>query len=383
MKIERFQMERMQSLYENEVKFNLSESGVWPLSLGELVQEGPAREALNGLRLGYPHAAGCESLRRNIARFYGDDDDPDRVTVTNGGSEANYMALWGLVGASDRVAFMMPNYLQGWGISRAYGGQADAYKLRMKRSRNGGWHWQLDVDSLRNAVRKNTRIIVVTNPNNPTGHVLSEEEMQAIIDEARRVGAWILSDEIYRGAEVSGPLTPTFYGRYDKVIVTSGLSKAFGLPGLRIGWIVSTPKMVSHLAQYHDYLTLTPNVLSDRLADIVMRPARRDEILKRSRDIIAGNLPLLEKWIARYDDVFDYARPMAGAIATLRYRLPIGSVALFNRLLEEQSVLITPGGHMGLGRYLRIGYGYDAGKLRQGLRRIGRVLDELRDQQAA
>jgi len=382
MKIERFQMERMQCLYENEVSFNLSESGVWPLSIGELVPKGPEREALDRLRLGYPHAAGCKSLRRNISRFYGD-DDPDKVTVTNGGSEANYMALWGLLGPSDRVAFMQPNYLQGWGISRAYAGRADAYKLRMKRARNGDWHWHLDIDSLRKAVTKNTRIIVVTNPNNPTGHVLGEEEMQAIIDEARRVGAWILADEIYRGAEVNGPLTPSFYGRYDKVIVTSGLSKAFGLPGLRIGWIVSSKKMVSHLAQYHDYLTLTPNVLSDRLADIVMRPARRDEILERTRNIIAGNLPLLEKWIARYGDIFDYARPMAGAIATLRYRLPIGSVALFKRLLEEQSVLITPGGHMGLGRYLRIGYGYDAGKLKQGLRRIGRVLEELRDQRAA
>jgi len=376
MKIDRFQMERTQCLHENEVKYNLSESGVWPLSLGELVPDREQRDELDRVPLSYPHSSGCESLRRNIARFYGA-SDPRGVTVTNGGSEANYMTLWGLVGAADRVAFMLPNYLQGWGISRAYGRQADGYRLKMKRS-GDGWRWQLDVDSLKQAVHRNTRVIVVTNPNNPTGHVLDEDEMQAIIDAARAVGAWILSDEIYRGAEIDGPLSPTFHGRYDKVIVTSGLSKAFGLPGLRTGWIVSTPKMIDHLVQYHDYLTLTPSMLSDRLADIVMQPGRRDEILRRTRRIIGENLPLIEKWIAKHADILDYARPMAGAIVTVRYRLPIGSVALFKRLLEEQSVLITPGGHLGIGNYLRIGYGYDVDKLKQGLRRIDRVFDELR-----
>ncbi len=378
MKIDRFQMERTQCLFENEVRFNLSESGVSPLSIEKLLPDRKQRDQLCKLPLSYPHSTGRESLRRNIARFYGG-DDPAGVMVTNGGSEANYMALWGLVGKSDRVAFMLPNYLQGWGLARAYGRQADSYKLVMKGSGRGEWKWQLDVESLRKAVRKTTRVIVVTNPNNPTGHVLSEDEMQTIIDEARRVGAWILSDEIYRGAEISGPLSPTFYGRYEKVIVTSGLSKAFALPGLRTGWILTTPKMVDYLCQYHDYLTLTPSMLSDHLANVVMQPERRDEILLRTRTIIGQNLPLLENWITKYADIFDYARPIAGAIATIRYRLPIASVTLFNRLRQEQSVLITPGGHFGIGRYLRIGFGYDIEKIRKGLRRIDRLLVELRE----
>jgi hypothetical protein len=374
-------MERTQCLFESEVRFNLSESGVSPLSIEQLLPDRKQRDELHKLPLSYPHSTGRESLRRNIARFYGG-DDPAGVLVTNGGSEANYMALWGLIGKSDRVAFMLPNYLQGWGLARAYGRQADSYKLVMKSRGRGEWKWQLDVGSLRKAVSKTTRVIVVTNPNNPTGHVLSEDEMQAIIDEARRVGAWILSDEIYRGAEISGPLSPTFYGRYEKVIVTSGLSKAFALPGLRTGWIVTTSKMVDHLCQYHDYLTLTPSMLSDQLADIVMQPSRRDEILLRTRTIIGQNLPLLENWVTKHADIFDYARPIAGAIAMIRYRLPIASVALFNRLREEQSVLITPGGHFGIGRYLRVGFGYDIEKIRQGLRRIDRLLLELRKKKA-
>jgi len=382
MKIERFQMERTQCLFENEVRFNLSESGVSPLSLGELVRGKEKRDKLDTLPLGYPHSTGRKSLRRNIARFYGG-SNYESVTVVNGGSEANYITLWGLVGTSDRVAFMLPNYLQGWGLARAYGRKADGFKLVMKRDAQGIWKWQLDVDSLRKAVSKDTKLIVVTNPNNPTGHVLTEEEMQIVIGEARRVGAWILSDEIYRGAEIGGPLTPTFFGRYEKVVVTGGLSKAFALPGLRIGWIVAPPHQVSQFCEYHDYLTLTPSYLSDYLADIVMQPQRRDEILQRTRTIIGHNLPVLEKWLAKHADIFDYARPVAGAIATIKYRLPIASTTLFNRLLSEQSVLITPGAHFGIGRYLRIGFGYDIAHIQQGLRRIDHVLQALRDKKAA
>lgn len=378
MKIDRFQMERTQCLFENEVKYNLSESGVYPLTIEELIPDSEQRAAFEKLPLSYPHSTGRKSLRRNIARFYGESDF-EAVTVTNGGSEANYMALWGLVGKSDRVAFMVPNYLQGWGIARAYGRHVDAYKLVMRRQGKQGWGWELDRGSLKMAVKKSTKVIVVTNPNNPTGHVLSEDEMDAIIESARRVGAWILADEIYRGAELEGSMTPTFYGRYEKVIVTSGLSKAFGLPGLRTGWVLSTPKMIKHLCQYHDYLTLTPAYVSDYLADIVMRPDKRKEILQRTRRILNGNLPILESWIDKHGDTFNYCRPHAGAIATLRYRLPIASEPLFNRFRKEKSVLITPGKHFGIGKYIRIGFGYDANKLEAGLKRMDSLLNQLKN----
>ncbi len=382
MKIERFQMERTQCLYENEVDFNLSESGVSPLSIGELIPETTQRQFLDQQPLCYPHSTGRESLRRNIARFYGSDDF-ERAVVVNGGSEANYISMWGLVGPSDRVAFMLPNYLQGWGLARAYGRQADGFNLVMRKNADGTWRWELDVDSLRKAVRKNTKVIVVTNPNNPTGHVLTDDEMNAIVEAARRVGAWILSDEIYRGAEVDGPMTPTFHGRYRKVIVTGGLSKAFALPGLRIGWIVTQPELIRKLCAYHDYLTLTPSFVSDYLADVVMRPRRRDQVLERTRSLIGRNLPVLERWAARHEDVLDYARPSAGAIATFKYRLPIASVTLFNRLREEHSVLITPGAHFGIGKYFRVGYGYNLSKLKKGLRRFDTLLEALKAKKKA
>jgi aspartate/methionine/tyrosine aminotransferase len=372
MRIERFQMERTQSLYENEVRWNLSESGVLPLRVGELLEGEAGRDDLLGTALKYPEADGSRLLRERIALFY-PGANAENVLVTTGTSEANYTTLWGLLEKGDRVAVMLPSYLQAWGIARAYAGGADAYRL-VETRRGPGRRWALDVDSLERAVTKRTRAILVTNPNNPTGAVLTGEEMDAIVAAARRVGAWIVSDEVYRGAEVGADTpSPTFWGRYGRVIVTAGLSKAFGLPGLRTGWIVAPPAQTARLWGYQDYTTLTPSMLSDRLARAALEPRRREEILARTREILRRQLPEVEAWVRRHEGVLDVIPPRAGAIALVRYRLPIGSVRLFDRLRVEKSVLITPGAHFGIGKYLRIGYGYDLGKVREGLSRI----DEL------
>jgi hypothetical protein len=374
MRIDLFHMERTQCLYENEVRWNLSESGVEPLTVRALLDDEKALASLPDIALKYPAANGSRALRERIAAWYG--AAAEDVLVTNGTSEANYTVFWGLLEPRDRVAVMIPNYLQTWGLARAYAGHADPFRL-VERGGGEGARWALDLDSLDAAVTRRTKILLVTNPNNPSGAVLTNEEMDAVVRAARRAGAWIVADEVYRGAETGGPLTPTFWGRYEKVIVTSGLSKAFGLPGLRIGWIVAPPRTIAHLWSYQDYTTLTPTMVSDRLAAAAMEPARRDAILARTRALIAERLPPLEAWIGRHADVFTYIRPRAGAIALLRYDLPIDSAALFERLRLEQSVLITPGAHFGIGAYIRIGYGYDPAVLQGGLRRIDPVLEEL------
>ena len=376
MRIDLFKMERTQCLYENEVEHNLSESGVLPMRVQELLDGSPDPGWLGAARLKYPASRGSETLRDRIGQFYGG-ARRDNVMVTNGGSEANYVCFWGLLEQGDRAAVMIPNYLQTRGLARAYGGRADSFRLAERRAA-GGARWALDTGSLERAVTRRTRLILVTNPNNPTGAVLTEEEMDVVVRAARRAGAWIVSDEVYRGAEVSGPTSPTFWGRYDKVLVTAGLSKAFGLPGLRTGWIVGPAKTIARLCSYHDYLTLTPTYLSDRFAEIVMEPARREAVLARTRGIIRANLPALEQWIQAQGELLTYIRPVAGAIALIGYRLPIGSAALFDRLRREQSVLVTPGAHFGIGRYIRIGYGYDRDSLRRGLQRIDALLEGLR-----
>jgi aspartate/methionine/tyrosine aminotransferase len=369
MTIEQFRMERYQSLYWHEVDFDLSESGVLPMTIRELLGPSADAEAFLWTGLGYPLSEGSAESRANIAAWY-PGATADHVTLTNGGSEANFLALWALLGPGDRLAFMVPNYMQGWGLGSSFGRASDRVRLRLV---DGAW--RLDVEQLHDAVTKRTRAVMVCNPNNPTGHVLTDEEMDEVVRAADRVGAWIVADEIYRGAELdTDEASPTFWGRYDKVIVTSGLSKAFGMPGLRVGWAVAPPKMIGRIWQRHDYTTLTPSAVSDRLAAFAMLPDVREAILTRTRSIIRANYPALEAWLRSHGDVFTWARPTAGAIAYARYDLPIKSTDLAERIRTERSVLLVPGDMFGLKKGLRFGFGYDIDRTMVGLARVDDVL---------
>jgi aspartate/methionine/tyrosine aminotransferase len=366
--IDVFEMERMQSLHWHEVEFDLSESGVRPLQVDELLGGEVGTRALLDTPLGYPLSEGSIQTRDHIARWY-PDAGVEHVTVVNGGSEANHLTLWTLLEPGDRLAFMVPNYLQGWGLGRHFGEAADVFSLRV---RDGAW--ELDTDELERAVGPRTKAVMVCNPNNPTGHVLSPDEMDAVVAAAERVGAWIVADEIYRGAEVdTDDTTPTFWGRAERVVVTSGLSKAFGLPGLRIGWAVAPPEVIRELWVRHDYTTLTPNILSDWFASIAMEPDRREQLLARTRGIIRENLPRLEAWLSDQPRLSS-VRPGAGAIAYVDYDLSVGSTELVERIRTEQSVLLVPGDMFGLAEGFRIGFGFDPHEMGRALERVAASL---------
>jgi aspartate/methionine/tyrosine aminotransferase len=367
MQIEKFEMMRMECLYENLVDYNLSESGVLPMKLSELFDDPREAESFLNQELWYPESNGSPLLREHIAQFY-PDCKPENITVANGGSEVNYLSLWTLLEKGKRLACMLPNYMQGWGLGRAYAEGVDTFHLVLQEEK-GSKRWALDVDELWQVVTPKTNVILITNPNNPTGAVLTEDEMGAIVEAARRVGAWIVADEIYRGAEIKGDTSPTFWGRYDKVVVTSGLSKAFSLPGLRIGWVVAPEELIEQIWIRHDYVTTTPGFLNDRLAAIAMEPVRREAILARGRKIIRTNLPLLEEWLNEYSHLFHYTRPVAGAIAYFEYDFPIRSTDLIDRLrkAKSKSVLLAPGDQFGLDKGIRVGFGYDIQKTLRGL----------------
>ena len=371
MKIETFAMERMQSTYENEVDFNLSESGVHPLTLGELADDAASREALLAEGLRYTQSNGTAPLRDAIAALY-DGAMRNHVQVTNGGSEANYITTWNLVEPGDEVVLMVPNYMQTWGLARGFGAAVREWPLLHDGSR-----WTIDADALERVVTPRTKLIVICNPNNPTGARFDAPALDRIAAAAARHGSWILSDEIYRGAERDGRETPTMWGRHDRVIVTSGLSKAYGLPGLRIGWIVAPPALVASLWSYHDYTTISPGALSDALARRALDPARRSRILERTRSILNRNFPVIAEWLDAHGGLFSYSPPDAGAIVYVRYHHPINSTELVTRLRTEKSVLIVPGDHFGMDGYLRIGFGDDPRYLRTGLDRVGELIAEL------
>jgi aspartate/methionine/tyrosine aminotransferase len=371
MRLEPFAMERMQSTWENAVELNLSESGVHPVRVDELIASAAERDALLGQRLVYTQSNGTPELRDLIAALY-PGATRDHIEVTNGGSEANFITLWHLVEPGDEVVLMVPTYMQAWGLVRAFGGTVRPWALHEQRG--VAPRWRPDIDALEALVTPRTKVVMICNPNNPTGARLTEEEVEAICRVAGRHGAWVVADEIYRGAERDGRETPSAWGRYERVVVTSGLSKAYGLPGLRIGWIAGPPALVASLWSYHDYTTIAPGALSDFLARCALEPERRRWLVERARAIIRTNYPVVRDWLDAHGDLVEHIPPEAGAIVYVRYRHPINSTALVTRLRVEHSVLIVPGDHFHMDGYLRIGFGSETDYLRRGLDRLHHCL---------
>jgi aspartate/methionine/tyrosine aminotransferase len=370
MKIEQFKMERMQSTWENVVEYNLSESGVHPLSLEELVSKEELEEIVK-IGLGYSQTNGTPELRQQIAGLY-PRISIDQILTTAGSSEANFLLMWSLIEPGDEVVFMMPNYMQMWGLVRSFGAKLKPFWLRESLG------WAPDLDELPKLVTRKTKLIILTNPNNPTGAVLAPGAMKTIISLADKAGAWIIADEVYQGAERDGERTPSFIGKYERVVAVNGLSKAYGLPGVRIGWIVASEEFIKKTWPYHDYTTISPSILSDRLAQIALAPQNRRKILARTRRILNKNFPILKAWLEKQGGLFEFVPPRAGAIVFARYNLKTDSTELVNRLIREKSVLVVPGEHFEMGRYLRFGYGGEPDYLKSGLARIEDFFEGLR-----
>lgn len=372
MTFETFALERNQSLYENDVAFNLTESGVEPLTLAELLT--PAElEALGQVRLGYNYTEGTPDVRRAIASWYPGASE-HHVLVTTGAAEANFLAYWTLMRPGDALALMLPNFMQLHGLAASFGHAARPFRLAPAAQ-----GWRLDAASLAAATAgADTRLVAVCNPNNPTGAVLGEAEMAALVAAARARGAWLLADEIYRGSELDGRAeTPTFFGRYERAIVTSSTSKSLAHAGLRLGWVVADPALIAELVRRQDYTTIGTGPLNQHLAALLLTPARREAILARSRGIIGRNLEIIQAWIDRWNGRLAWRRPDAGGMAFVRYDFPVGSSELSRRLREEESVFVVAGDWFGLDGFLRIGSGGEPDHLKEGLARIDRVLARL------
>jgi aspartate/methionine/tyrosine aminotransferase len=374
MKLETFALERFQSIWENRVAWNVSESGVHPLRVSELVDTAALRGALLDQELGYPQTNGTVELRSAIAAMY-PGATPDQIQVTNGGSEANLLLVMRLVEPGDEIVFLTPNYMQASGLARALGATVRPWRLR--ESGDGpDARWAADLDELKLLVGPKTRAILLCNPNNPTGARLDAATLDEICRIASTVGAWVIDDEIYRGAEREADDTATVWGRYERAVVSSGLSKAYGLPGLRIGWIAAPPTLISDLWAIHDYTTIAPGGISDRLARIALEPSRRTALLARTRGIIRANYPIVRRWIEDHEGL-SHIPPEAGAIAFIRHRHPVRSSELTERLRIERSVLVVPGDFFDMDGYLRIGFGSDPVYLESALSLIGEFLGSV------
>ena len=367
MHIEPFQLERWMSRYETEVTWDIAESGIYPLTMREVVgllpedQRAPTLETLMDLRLGYSEARGSLALRELLAATY-DATTPNEILVTTGAIEANFLLFNTLLSPGDHVIAVAPAYQQLNSVPRAIGCEVDLWRVR----HSGGFHF--DLAELQRLLRPTTRLIVINTPHNPTGAMLTEENLSEVYGLAESVGAWVMCDEAYRWLELPGgpPLAAPIRNHGPRGISIGTFSKPFGLPGLRTGWIAGPEDIVQKCWAMRDYVSLSPAKLNDALAIIAL--THRDQIAERTRKIVAENLDFSERWFAENADIVSWTPPQGGLLALMKYELPIASGPLANRLAEDYKVMLAPGSAFGYEGYLRIGVGMTPPLFAEGLR---------------
>lgn len=377
MKIETFALERWMTTWETKVEYDIAESGIFPMSVSELLGLLPEEERertlqrLLDMRLGYSEAPGSLELRSLLAQTYRD-TGPEHILVTTGAIEANFLAFNVLLEPGDHVVAVYPAYQQLYSVPRAIGCNVSLWQLRPENA------FRYDLDELERLVTPRTRLIVINTPHNPTGAMLSEDELRRIYALAESLDAWVVCDEAYRWLEVPGgdPFAPPMRDLGERAISVGTFSKPFGLPGLRTGWLAGPADIIARCWWMRDYITLSPGKLNDALAVLALR--QRGKIVERTRRIVEANLATATRWFAEHADVAAWTPPRGGLLALLHYTLDIPSQQLADRLAGEYSVMLAPGSAFGYEHYLRIGIGQDPPVFAEGLARTAACFADLR-----
>jgi aspartate/methionine/tyrosine aminotransferase len=364
MKIEPFGVEIWMNAYETTCALNLAETCVHSLTIAELMALAGKNDrdlsALLPLQMTYGAIEGSLRLRTAIAALYAS-RTPENIVVTHGTIGANDLIHRALIAPGDRVISITPTYQQHTSIPASLG--ADVVELRLQASTG----YLPDLGALRH-LAKGAKLIAMTNPNNPTGALMGRDMLMEIAAIARENGAWVLSDEVYRGTEQAGDtLTPSMADLYERGISTAGMSKAFSLAGLRLGWVCAPREIIDAVNIHRDYNTISVGMIDDHFATMALESV--DRIIARSRAIVRRNLAILDDWVAATPGV-SFVRPQAGTTAMLAYGRDLPSRDFCLRLLADTGVMFVPGDVFGMEGHVRIGYACETGVLREGLARV-------------
>jgi aspartate/methionine/tyrosine aminotransferase len=264
-----------------------------------------------------------------------------------------------------------------WGLAKNLGCNVKETELRRENN------WRLDLDELESLASPKTKLISIVNPNNPTGSILPLEAMRRIVSICQKTGAWLHADEVYRGTELKGDETPSFWGMYDRVIAVNSMSKAYGLAGLRIGWAMASPEMIEEMWRRHEYAVIAAAGPSMKLTEIALQPAKRAALLERQKNLSREGHTLLENWVRAQEGRFCVSPAVATSIAFVQYHFDMPSAELADHLRRKVSVLVAPGGYLGTENHLRITVGYEPRKITTALERIGAAVAELTGTAAA
>lgn len=369
MDIKPFGVEIWMNEFELTCELNLAETCVDSITIAELLaltgQNDTDLSALLPLKMTYGAIPGSDRLRDAIAGLY-DHQSRDRIVVTHGTIGANALVHQALVSHGDRVISVIPTYQQHYSIPESIG--ADVQHLHL-RPENG---YLPDLDELRAMATPGTRLIAINNPNNPTGSLMDAAMLTRIAAIARDCGAYILCDEVYRGTDQHGSgMTASIADIYEKGISTAGMSKAFSLAGLRLGWIAAPAEVIAAVMIHRDYTTISVGLIDDHFAALALE--HKDAILARSQRITRTNLGILSDWVDA-EPLISWVRPRSGTTALLHYDLPLSSRDFCIALLAETGVMFTPGSVLEMEGQVRIGYANATAILQEGLARVSAFL---------
>lgn len=369
MDIKPFGVEMWMNEFENNCELNLAETCVESLTLGELFEIAKVQNSilsdLSAMKMTYGAIEGSDRLRSAIASLYAT-QTPANVLTTHGTIGANSLVHQTLVGRGDHVISVIPTYQQHYSIPESLGADIELLHLKAENA------FLPDLDALRAMVRPDTRLIAINNPNNPTGALMDRDFLEQIVGIARSVGAWLLCDEVYRGTDQHGDgVTAAVADLYEKGISTAGMSKAFSLAGLRLGWIVGPVELLHQVMIHRDYNTISVGQVDELFAALALE--NRDKILARAHRITRQNLQIVSDWIEG-EPLISWVKPKSGTTALLKYDLPISSREFCVALLEEEGVMLTPGSAMDMEGWLRLGYTNPTDDLRAGLIKLSAFL---------
>ena len=366
MKLEPFKVEKWMNEYEQYSKYDLGNTTVQNLSLDELFELSNVDKTafLNNIcaqKQGYGNITGNPDLKNGISKLY-KTVTPDGIIPTIGGAGANHLVFYSLVEPSDSVVSIIPTYQQLYSIPESFG--AEVKLLKLKKENN----FLPDIDELKSLVSSNTKLICINNPNNPTGALMPAKILEQIVQVAQSVNAFVLSDEVYRGLNLTEEKTPSVADIYEKGISVCSMSKIFSLAGLRLGWVASkNKKIIENCLSHREYNMISCSITDESLAALALRNA--DKIIDRNKKIIKECLEILDNWVKNEPD-FNYVKPMAGTTALLYYDFDMKSKELCDRLAKEAGVFLTPGFCFEEERCFRVGYCKSPQVLKQGLEKI-------------
>ncbi|MBP3883727.1 MAG: aminotransferase [Olsenella sp.] len=376
MEIKDFAVEQWMNEWETKCTHNVAETCTYSVTLDQLfdICGGSREEFMNDFaarRLTYGDIEGNPKFLEGVCSLY-ETVRPEHVIPTHGAAGANYLVLTTLVNPGDHVVSIMPTYQQLYSIPEMCGATVDILHLEKDD------HYHVDAEKLAALVTDDTKVICINNPDNPTGALLSREELETIVGIAREHDAWLMCDEVYRLlVQDDDGFTTSPVDLYDKAVVTSSMSKVWSLAGIRLGWCITKSVELRHeLLSHRDYDLISCGMFDEAVAAFAL--AQADKILERSRRIVRQNLASLMEWVDS-EPHLSIVRPEAGTTALVYYDYDVDSYEFCTRMIQTTGALVTPGDAFEEPKSMRIGYAYsdNVDDLKRGLSAISEFMRTL------